>query len=81
MAITHKKVGGYSNVTLYQATDGNITIPYEITRKRDRIGTLLVSECSYSEKKYFETYSMADVKANIATAFTQKENNNNILLK
>jgi hypothetical protein len=46
-----------------------------------QLSTLLVSDCSYSEKKHFETYSMADVKANIATAFIQKENNDSILLK
>lgn len=68
-SIKYRKVGGYSNITMYQASNDILTIPYEITRVKDRLGTLLILECQHTKPCRKETYNMAEIKTILQTAF------------
>jgi hypothetical protein len=68
--IKFKKINQFGNETTYQATDGETTIPYSITRIRDNKGTLLRMDSS--KTGLFETYSMDEVHDKIKSLFMEK---------
>ena len=55
-SIVHK----YKNLTMYQLTNGQITLPFEISRFKDKTGTLLRVDSSFTGM--FERYSFKEVK-------------------
>ena len=61
------KINSWNNETLFHATDGKKTIPFNTTLIKDKIGNLYRVECSF--KGSFETYTMANVKAKIVSYF------------
>lgn len=71
--IKFKKINQFGNETLYQASNGSITIPFSITRIKDKIGTLL--QLDISKIGRFETYKMDEIKNKIKNLFkTDKVN-------
>jgi hypothetical protein len=69
-SIKFKKDRSFGKTTIYQATDGNITIEFEVEAIKDKVGTLLM--VTAPEVGYFEEYSMFDVKDKIKDAFNKK---------
>lgn len=68
--IKFTKLKQFGKVTTYQATNGNITIPFEVTRERDRKGTLLTLDST--KTGFYQSYKMDDIKSKIIDAFTHK---------
>jgi len=73
MTVTFKKINNWNNETLYHATGNNITVPFTVIKKQDKIGALYCVECSLCG--YFEVYGMHSVKIRLTELISALPNN------
>lgn len=59
----------YSKTTVYQAETSTYTLPFELTRIKDKLGTLYVFECSHTVRKRIETYNKKEYLDEITKFF------------